>query len=110
MNSDTAPTLVPPTTALGDEHIVLASIGFRERFLLLLAGLFLLVIYTGLIVARDRNIGNYWHLAVWVVCAVLGHLVLRRKVPLRDPLLFPVVMLLSGWGLVLIDRLAPPFA
>ena len=90
MNSDTAPTLVPPSTIPDDDNIVLASIGFRERLLLFLAGLFLLVIYTGLIVARDRSVGNYWHLAVWTVCAVLGHLILRRKVPMRDPLLFPV--------------------
>jgi cell division protein FtsW len=36
-------------------------------------------------------------------------LLLRRMLPVHDPLLLPIFGLLSGWGLVLIDRLASNF-
>jgi peptidoglycan glycosyltransferase len=85
-------------------------ISLRERYLLLLAGAFLLAIYTSLILVRGGTPFEYWHLAVWAGCALAGHVALDRRLPRRDPLIFPVVMLLSGWGLTLIDRLAPPFA
>ena len=49
-------------------------------------------------------------LAVWTACAIIGTAVLNRWLPTRDPLLFPLVIFLSGWGLVAIQRLAPPFA
>jgi len=90
--------------------IVMASIGFRERLLLLIAGLFLLALTSGLIAARGHDVADYWHFGVWIICAVLGHIALRRYLPHRDPFLFPVVMLLAGWGMVLTDRLAPAFA
>ncbi len=48
-------------------------------------------------------------LTLWSVCAYLGHFVLNRKAPFRDAFLFPVAMFLVGWGLVLIQRLAPGF-
>jgi cell division protein FtsW len=35
--------------------------------------------------------------------------VLHRTIPGHDPFLLPVIGLLTGWGLVLIDRLAPNF-
>lgn len=47
--------------------------------------------------------------ATWVAAAIIGHLVLSRRLPRRDPILFPLVMFLSGWGLALIWRLAPAF-
>jgi cell division protein FtsW len=40
----------------------------------------------------------------------LGGWLLHRHLPGHDPLFFPLTMFLSGWGLVAIDRLAPPFA
>jgi cell division protein FtsW (lipid II flippase) len=110
MNSDTTATLISPATPPGEEYTLLASIGFRERVLLILAGMFLVVIDVGLITTQGRTMANYWHIVVWMLCALLGHLILRRQLPLRDPFLFPIIMLLSGWGVVLIDRLAPPFA
>ena len=45
----------------------------------------------------------------WTLCAVIGHAVLNIYLRERDYLLFPVVMLLSGWGLVIITRLIPQF-
>ncbi|MEP7285727.1 MAG: FtsW/RodA/SpoVE family cell cycle protein [Chloroflexota bacterium] len=97
-------------TLIPDQRQAAASVGFRERLLLFIAGLFLLISYSGLIMAQNRNMMNYWPVAVWAICAVAGHIILRRTLPRRDPFLFPVMMLLAGWGLALIDRLAPPFA
>jgi cell division protein FtsW (lipid II flippase) len=80
------------------------------RVLLAMSAIFMLVNFLAL---RLQNIGgaNQWaHLLAWGACAVGGTWVLERKLPKRDPLLFPIVMLLSGWGLILIDRLAPIFA
>jgi cell division protein FtsW (lipid II flippase) len=108
MSGDTTP--LPFYVPDDDELTIEASVGFRERLLLALAGLFLLVTHSGLIAARGSSVGNYWHLAVWAGCAAIGHLILRRRLPRRDPFMFPIVMLLAGWGLTVIDRLAPLFA
>ncbi|MBI3241971.1 MAG: FtsW/RodA/SpoVE family cell cycle protein [Chloroflexi bacterium] len=54
-------------------------------------------------------LGYIASLGVWAMCAVAGHVLLARRLPHRDPLLFPLVMFLSGWGLALIWRLAPAF-
>ncbi len=107
MATDTTPTQLPYADV---EPSLEAMIDFRERLLLILAGLFVLVAHTSLIVAASRSVMSYWYVAVWVICAVAGHLILGRRLPRRDPFLFPIVMLLTGWGLTLIDRLAPPFA
>lgn len=54
---------------------------------------------------------SYWMVFVaWVGCAVGGTVILNRYLPNRDAILFPLAMFLSGWGLVLIERLAPLFA
>jgi len=106
-------TASPITTSrlrLLDEYAPEQIIRRRERLLLVLAGLFLLLAHTGMILARGYGLFDYWHLAVWTGCAIVGHLVLNRHLPRRDPILFPVVMLLTGWGLTLIDRLTPFFA
>src|SRR4051812_29683455 len=81
---------------------------FRERLLLAVAGLFLFVAHTGLIVAQGH--GTYWPVAAWFICAVAWHLVLQRRLPRHAPFFFPIVLFLSGWGLPLIEGLAPPFA
>lgn len=83
---------------------------FRERILLILAGVFLLVAQSELILVKQSGWLEYWHWAVWVGCVLAGHLILNRRLPRRDPLIFPVVMLLAGWGVILISRLAPDFS
>jgi cell division protein FtsW (lipid II flippase) len=50
------------------------------------------------------------HLISWLICATLGSVLLDRFLPGRDPLLYPVTLFLSGWGLLMIARLAPNFA
>lgn len=80
-----------------------------ERWLLLAAGLFLLVntLTLSLVSARGRD---WIHLAAWIMIASAGHLWIKRWLPSRDPMLFPLAMFLSGWGMIMIDRLAPLFA
>jgi cell division protein FtsW (lipid II flippase) len=82
----------------------------QERPLLLLAGLFVLVNQVALILARDRAWTAIWPVGVWIICASVGHAALNRRLPGRDPLLFPLVMFLTGWGLNLIARLVPSYA
>ncbi|MBI3360309.1 MAG: FtsW/RodA/SpoVE family cell cycle protein [Chloroflexi bacterium] len=48
-------------------------------------------------------------LLVWLPCAVFSHYLLNRLLPRRDPLLLPIVLLISGWGIALVWRLAPAF-
>ncbi|MFW5771829.1 MAG: FtsW/RodA/SpoVE family cell cycle protein [Phototrophicaceae bacterium] len=82
-----------------------------ERRLLILAGLFIAVNLLALSILRPDSVStNGLALLAWIACAGVGHVVLNWLLPHRDGLLFALVMFLSGWGLVLIDRLAPRFA
>jgi len=84
---------------------------WTERILLMIAAVFIFVNTLALTYLHPTSALSDWgHLAVWLLCAVAGSLWLDRQLPRRDPLLFPLAMFLSGWGLVLIDRLAPNFA
>ncbi|MCU0476970.1 MAG: hypothetical protein MUC99_12845 [Anaerolineae bacterium] len=78
-----------------------------ERRLLWLAGAFVAINASALNLLRAAPPTAWLPLAVWVLAACLGHLLLNRWLPRRDPFLYPVAMLLSGWGMVAIDRLAP---
>jgi cell division protein FtsW (lipid II flippase) len=81
-----------------------------ERVLLGFAGMFLLVNTLALAIVRQRFGPAEWlTLLVWLACALAGHRYLQRRLPGRDPLLFPIAMFLSGWGLLMIERLAPAF-
>lgn len=82
----------------------------RERGLLALAGAFILANQIALLIAQDRPWTDVWPIGVWVICAVTGHTILGWRLPYRDPLLFPLAMFLTGWGLNLIARLVPGFA
>jgi len=76
----------------------------------MIAGVFMFVSMLALSLTRETDI-SYWAVFVtWVGCAIGGTAVLNRYVPKRDTLLFPLAMFFSGWGLVLIERLAPFFA
>ncbi len=81
-----------------------------EWLLLALAACFVAAGMASLSLALPDRPGAWIGLAVWLAGAGLGALLLRRYLPRRDPLLYPVAMLLSGWGLVAIERLAPAFA
>jgi len=81
-----------------------------ERLLLTLAAAFMLVNFVALMLLRTTTLADWLHFAAWMGCATGGHWMLNRFIPRRDPLLFPLAMFFSGWGLVLIERLEPFFA
>ncbi|MFT7585648.1 MAG: cell division protein FtsW (lipid II flippase) [Cellvibrionaceae bacterium] len=50
------------------------------------------------------------YFALWIVLWVTGQISLKRYRPGHDPYIYPIVMLLLGWGMLQVDRLAPGFA
>ncbi|MDE2951929.1 MAG: FtsW/RodA/SpoVE family cell cycle protein [Chloroflexota bacterium] len=83
----------------------------RQQWLLLsLAGAFIAANALALALSDSSGQGQWTALALWIGCALAGGKILNRFLPERDPILFPIVMFLSGWGLLTIVRLAPPFA
>jgi peptidoglycan glycosyltransferase len=82
-----------------------------EAILLLISAGFVLVSAIALSLAQEGEV--LWrHLyapAIWVLLMTVAYVVLRLSLPGHDPYLLPVVALLTGWGLVLVDRLAPNF-
>jgi cell division protein FtsW len=82
-----------------------------ERLLLLLAGTFLFVNFLALVFVRGSGALAEWaHFIVWAACAFTTFRLLNQRLPSHDPLLLPLTLFLSGWGMVMIDRLAPNFA
>jgi cell division protein FtsW (lipid II flippase) len=84
---------------------------WQERLLLTLAAAFVLVNAIALSLAVDGLL-LFKHLAaplLWALAMGATHLVLKRYRPRRDVVLLPLYALLTGWGLVLVDRLAPNF-
>jgi cell division protein FtsW (lipid II flippase) len=87
-----------------------APISRRETILLIIAGVFVFLGMLALSLTRDTTLGYWAIFGVWVACAISGTMILNHHLPKRDTLLFPLAMFFSGWGLVLIERLAPFFA
>jgi cell division protein FtsW (lipid II flippase) len=81
-----------------------------ERLLLILAALF---VAAGLgllvLVARLSFVVGPLSFVAWAASFAAAHVLLDRFLPRRDPLLLSVSAMLSGWGLIEIARLAPPF-
>jgi cell division protein FtsW (lipid II flippase) len=90
---------------LDEEH------GRSEPILLFVAALFVLSNALALGLARDGRIdgGTLWGPLAWLVAQGTAVWLLRRYAPDHDPFLLPLVGLLTGWGIVLQDRLAPNF-
>jgi cell division protein FtsW (lipid II flippase) len=103
-----AADLVAPRLDLDSDIMPLPA--SRERPLLILAGLFVLVNQVTLIFATERSALTIWPVGVWMVCAAVGHRILNRRLPFRDPLLFPLTMAMTGWGVNLVARLVPHYA
>ena len=82
----------------------------RERLLLVLAAAFVILNRLSLLLVRQESLTALWPLVVWAACAGLMHLALNTLLPWRDPYIVPITLLLSGWGLTLVTRLAPAFA
>lgn len=94
----------------------LSTIDQKQTLLLRLAGAFLFLFAIILSLAPAVRLHswavayrwNHWiGLGIWLVCVVIVNQRLARYAPDRDPYLFPVVAMLSGWGLLSIWRLDP---
>lgn len=87
-----------------------SQIARRERWLLCLAGFFILLNQITLIRVQERS---WWELSmvgIWIGCAASLHIILNHRLPYRDTFLLPTMLFLVGWGLNIIDRLQPTFA
>ncbi len=93
------------THPLDEEH------GRSEPILLFVAALFVFSNALALGLGRDGRIdgSTLWGPLAWLVAQGTAVWLLRRYAPDHDPLLLPLVSLLTGWGIVLQDRLAPNF-
>jgi cell division protein FtsW (lipid II flippase) len=85
--------------------------GRRERTLLLVTAVFIYLnaIAYSLVDAGAVTGAHLWAVSVWLLLMGGAHLLLHRFQPTRDPFLLPLLALLTGWGLVLLDRLAANF-
>lgn len=85
--------------------------GRREGLLLILAAAFVFVNAIGLSLSITESVStqHLWVPAAWLGLMVVSHLLLHQYKPHRDPYIFPLFALLTGWGLILIDRLAVNF-
>jgi cell division protein FtsW (lipid II flippase) len=90
-----------------------------ERRLLILTGSFLGIFSLILTLSNaarlrtwqtDYRWSHWLGLAIWVGVTWLVHKQLSRMLPERDPYLFPVAALLSGWGLLTIWRISSTLA
>ncbi len=82
-----------------------------ERLLIGTSMVFVVINYIALMLQRPESVqGAVVTCLVWISCTLTGHILLNRYTRMRDPFLYPIVMFLSGWGLVAIERLAPTFA
>lgn len=97
--------LTLPLAAAGESR------GRQERLLLGLAALFIFTNALAMSFALEGRLhwGHVWAPAGWLLLMATAHALLQRFRPWRDPILLPLFALLSGWGLILIDRLAPNF-
>lgn len=80
-----------------------------SRALLVAGALFLALNALALTLVSPRYSGIWLLLAAWAACALLGEWALTRRLGRRDALLFPLAMIMSGWGLLAIYRLLPTF-
>lgn len=85
--------------------------GRREALLLALAAAFVFVNAVALSLVQEGRPAwaHLWGPLVWLATMAAAHLLLQRFKPDRDTFLLPLLALLTGWGIVLIDRLAANF-
>jgi cell division protein FtsW len=91
-----------------DAHEVISR---REGLLVLLTIAFVFTNALILSLALEGHLSwqHLWGPIVWAVVIAVAHLLLALFKPQHDPFFLPLFALLSGWGLILIDRLAPNF-
>lgn len=93
----------------------------RERFLLSLAGLFVIASSAALALIPFARANTWaasvadWDLrfllfpSLWFMCVVVAHFTTQAALRTHDAFLLPLTFLLTGWGLALIWRLTPNF-
>jgi cell division protein FtsW (lipid II flippase) len=82
-----------------------------ELGLILVALLFVACGFVQLALVERGEIAT-WYVRPWIALAALGVVgwgALTWRAPARDPLLFPIALLLCGWGLVEVARLQEGF-
>jgi cell division protein FtsW len=77
--------------------------------LLLIGGAFMGVTNVSMTLQGDDTSSQWVALLVWCVCAIMGEWWLWYRLPKHDPLMFPLVLVMTGWGLITIHRLLPTF-
>jgi len=82
------------------------TVSYVERTLLSVSGVFVVINLIALSLVRGFRAGDVLLVVLWAAAGVFGVWALERRLPERDPLLFPLAMFLTGWGLVVIDRLS----
>jgi len=97
--------------ALASRYRTARAVASRERLLLGIAALFVLVgaitLYLGHPAFRARHF--ILVVAPFLATFSVAHVALNRLLPGRDPLLLPVAALLAGLGLLFLGRLARNF-
>ena len=85
--------------------------GRREGLLLLVTAAFVFTNAVTLSLATEGRLAwpHLWAPLVWAVVVAAAHILLFLFKPDHDPTYLPLFALLSGWGLILVDRLAPNF-
>ncbi len=93
---------------LGESH---SRSSLRELLLLFIAAIFVLINAIALSLVAEGNLAwnHLYPVIVWTGVFGTIFIVLRRFRPQHDPFLLPIIALLSGWGLVILDRLVPTF-
>ena len=85
--------------------------GRKEFWLLLFAAAFVFVnaITLSLVRTGQVQLTHLYAPLVWAGLMVITHYLLNRYRPIHDPILLPLIALLTGWGVLLQARLAPIF-
>ncbi|MEM7111816.1 MAG: FtsW/RodA/SpoVE family cell cycle protein [Chloroflexota bacterium] len=85
--------------------------GRREAILLTIAAFFVLTtaVNFSLVNTGQLSFQHLWTPLLWLLLTSVAYFLLRHAKPLHDPYLLPIFALLTGWGLLLIDRLAVNF-
>ena len=89
----------------------------REALLLLLAIVFvclsalaLQLLYTPTTTSAQFNTLFIISIAIWFTLSITVHFLFNIWIPTRDALMFPIMSLLSGWGMITIWRLQGTYA
>lgn len=92
-------------------HFLKNQNGRIEFGLLLVTAVFVFVNAIALSLIREDalTIAHLWAPFIWLVLMGAAIWLLNQFKPEHDPFIFPILALFTGWGLILLDRLAANF-